>query len=176
MKITIWLCASKDNELSNLIQHFSNTLDAPIFIPHITLLGSVEIDNPLPYLDAVSHICNDLNAIEISLDGIAFDELIWRCFYYKAHPKETLLAYHELLVTQLEKFGARKNEHFMPHLSLIYQNLTITQQEDLLEKNKALLSPRSLILDTIKVVHFIPDDIENWEILASFPLKSILES
>ncbi|MGK0390382.1 MAG: 2'-5' RNA ligase [Maribacter sp.] len=176
MKLTIWLYASGDTELPILIQHFSNTLNAPVFIPHITLLGSVEIDDPLPYLEAVAHISNDLNTLKIYLDGIAFEELIWRCFYYKVHPKETLLAYHKLLVSQLEKFGASKSEYFMPHLSLIYQNLTLTQQEELLEKNKALLASRSLIFNTIKVVHFIPDDIENWEVLASFPLKPSLES
>ena len=170
MTLTIWLCSSKNNELSNLIQQFSNTLNAPIFIPHITLLGSVKMDDPPPYLEAISHICNDLNALEITLDGIDFEELIWRCFYYKVHPTETLLAYHQLLVRELEKFGARKNEHFMPHLSLIYQNLTLTQQKELLAKNKSLLSSRSLVFDTIKVVHFIPDNIENWEVLASFPL------
>lgn len=176
MKITIWLCASKDDGLSNLIQHFSNTLDAPIFIPHITLLGSVEMDNPRPYLDAVAHICNHLNALEVTLDRIGVEALIWRSFYYKAHPVETLLAFHELLAKQLESFGAKQDKHFMPHLSLIYKNMAIKQQEELLKNNVELLLSRSLIFDTIKVVHFIPDDIENWEVLASYSLRPPLES
>ncbi len=170
-QLVIWLCSSKSDALAALIRQFSNELDAPVFHPHITLLGSVKTQDTDAYITAVENACSDCKPIEVSLGAIGYEPIIWRSLYYHAAPKDSLVDMHQILSQQLQHFGARSDNYFMPHLSLVYKEMEEQQQLKIIESYSSLLHHRILLFDEIRIMEFIPDDIEGWSTIKIIPLE-----
>jgi 2'-5' RNA ligase len=118
----LWLLLSGSvhDRFATLIHTLSRRLGTPRFIPHITLAGSID----LPADEIVSRAANlatRLASIPLRLTDVGWTEEYYRCLFIRAEHSPELLAAHHAACTDL---GRAPDAEFMPHLSLVYGNLT----------------------------------------------------
>jgi 2'-5' RNA ligase len=106
--------------LAQTIHKLSVRYAAPEFAPHVTLLGGIVT----PRHEAVrktAALATLIRPIAIRLGAIDYLDEYFRCLFVRATLTQPLLEAHR--VAQ-EVFGFRRQGPFMPHLSLLYGNLS----------------------------------------------------
>lgn len=121
-QLFLWLLppASVHDRFAALIGALSQRLRTPAFQPHITLLGSLEF----PQNEVVSRtaaLAAELPAVPIHLTDIGWSDAYFRCLYIRAERTPPLLTVHRIASRHFERLP---DTQFMPHLSLIYGNLS----------------------------------------------------
>ncbi len=169
-KRVIWLGSSHEKELQDIIHLLSEKTKSPAFKPHITLLGSTITEDDELFFQTVENICLDFSCLEITLRSIRKEDYKWRSFYYLAHPFEPLFLMHQKLAEACSIFGHKKQEDYMPHLSLSYCDTDLSEKNIIEKNNSDLFIERKLIFDKIHIAHFIPENISEWNIEKTFDL------
>lgn len=169
--LVIWLCSSNDEYYQDWIRNLAEKANAPVFSPHITLMGSIHTDDVISYRNAIFPIVNNIRKINIDFKEIQMEEIIWRAMYFLVEPKGELTKIHHKLVNALHKIGAKKESHYLPHLSLLYAEFSKEEKQNLLENTQAIFPSRNLLFDQIKIVDFNSNDVEASEELFCFELK-----
>jgi len=127
---SIWMMPSEQvyDELSGLIMKLSGEYGTPKFEPHVTLLRGIE-----SLEEDVSHRTSELAKLikpfKIELEGLDQFDDPFRCLFIKA--KET----PELTDANLKArnvFSGGMGAIYMPHLSLIYGNLSKDMKETII--------------------------------------------
>ena len=116
-------------ELERLIAKLARQYDAPIFEPHITLLGGLSGRQSELTTQTQALAC-ELKPFEITLTDAAYLDEYFRCLFIDVAPSEEITAAHAL-AKQL--FGGSVDRVFRPHLSLLYANLEAQRKEKILD-------------------------------------------
>jgi len=168
--LVIWLCSSKDEYYKAWIQNIAQKANAPVFSPHITLLGSVKTVDITSYKNAISPIIHHISKTPIQFGNIQMEDFIWRAMYFLIEPKELLTEMHHKLANALSEFGADKDAHYLPHLSLLYTEIPKEEKQVLLNNSRPLSKKEHLLFDQIRIVDFNRTDVEASEELFCFEL------
>jgi 2'-5' RNA ligase len=106
--------------LTQVIQSLAQTFDAPVFQPHVTLLGGVEQENT-EFLDKLS----SLTPFTVNAKGIKSTGAFFQSLYLPIIKNKEMLAARRLAK---KAFGVTSNAKFEPHLTLLYANLPEDQK------------------------------------------------
>lgn len=127
---SLWLMPEGEErkELNTLILELSRKLGTPSFWPHVTLLGQV-MEDKKDVLEKTASLASSLNDFVINLKGTDYLDEYFRCLFLIAR-KEADLVNANLKARTL--FSRRDEPPFMPHLSLVYGNLSAEAKENVL--------------------------------------------
>lgn len=164
---SIWLmpAASDGALLSAIVTELSGRFAAPVFAPHLTVLGDSEAAPAI--LEAAIHAAaKEISGFAEPIRAIETSEAYFRSFYARFRVAPALAA----LKRALDPQGL---DGFMPHVSLLYG-----QVEDGAKAPAALeigerLGSRSIRFDRLCVVtsgQHIP--IAEWRVVATAPLRA----
>lgn len=150
---------------SEVIEGFSKNLKAPYFEPHITLLGGIKnIDDKTMYELSVLAAVTD--RFKVKLYQLAFQKAYFRCFYLLAKKNRKLC---NLYQEALQIFKEEKDvNNYMPHLSLIYKNMEVSQKKKLIKKLGHSLYG-NIQIQSIRLVQ-TQGKVEDWKLVEEFPL------
>jgi len=115
-------------ELKALILELSRKLDTPSFWPHVTLLGQV-MDDKKDVLEKTARLASSLSTFVINLNGTDCLDEYFRCLFLIAR-NDVDLVNANLKARAL--FSRMDETPFMPHLSLVYGNLSVEAKENVL--------------------------------------------
>lgn len=148
---TLWLslCAEDEAWARHLIDNFASELGTERFDPHVTILGGLSSPNANREAE-IAALAQAYPAFEVPIAEIAFLPEIFRAFFLKLAAHPTL----DALNRQAEGFGSiYPNSGYMPHVSLIYGELTADAKEDLRARLQEEVRGRSLRFDRLSYVY-----------------------
>ena len=150
--------------LGRLIDELGRRYGSPVFLPHITLLGSIA-GAEAAILRATRRLAQALNRFEVALGEIDYLPEYYRCLFIRVEPGETLLAANRQAKAVFEQ---APDKAFMPHLSLLYAEL----DEDRKRHEAAELARRYPARIEIAGldVYTTSGDPRRWRCIASFGL------
>ena len=153
------------DSLTKTITDLSKTYHAPVFEPHVTLLGSlpgteVEISARSSQLGA------SLQPFDIQLTEPAYGDQYFQCVYLEVQKTPAMMNAHELARTL---FAKDPSPH-MPHLSVLYGHYSI----ELKDKIAATLPTTlrlSFTVDTFDLIRARSEDPKDWVPILTVPLN-----
>lgn len=129
---SVWLVPQKEDEnyLSNVIQELGKKNNSPIFTPHLTLFGDINIE-----LDKLKSIIGDvffnIKPFEIQKTRINQSEAFFKTVFIEFELNNTL---KNLFTAFSEKTDKRNLSTFKPHVSLIYKTMPVDEKLNIIEK------------------------------------------
>ena len=119
---SIWLMPTGDvhARLFALMRELAKDYYTPVFEPHVTLIGGL-LDPEGEILSKTSRLAGLLRPFNVRLGGVAHLDGFFTCLFIRAEETQELLAAHS---EARSVFGRWQDPRFMPHLSLMYGNLS----------------------------------------------------
>jgi len=147
---------------SNLIKKLAKQYNAPVFEPHITLLG--DFKQPLDEcIKLIQQVVSGQKSFAISMGEIDYEDVFFRTLFVRADKTEPLLNLHNR-AKKIFKMGIPP---YMPHLSLLYGTFPIKTKKEIIKE----IGKHQSIEFEINSVHLIKGgEVEKWQILGEFPL------
>lgn len=163
MKYSVWIIPPQPvfDELSKVILDLTIEYNAPIFKPHMTVLGN--IDRELGNIQkAAKTVAKGTEKLSLSLGPISFSTTYYQSVLVGVNSTAQLMK----LNLDIKKLLDIENSVFMPHISLMYGDHDMETREKIAAKIK--LQSNSFIAAEIVI---IPEKSEpkEWEPIATIP-------
>lgn len=127
------------NRFAAEIKRLSERYQAPMFPPHVTLLGGIKASD-LETVKSISRdVTNIMQKVPIELDRVGYGELFHQTVYILVKKSPQLEQYH---TDTRRAFGFGDSAAYMPHLSLIYSNIDEMTRKQISEEEQAVLFPQ----------------------------------
>lgn len=171
---SIWLIPDKKvyNLISKMILDIAKKNHTPKFEPHITLLGEFgETENEKDIIKNLKSIIFNQRPLILNFDSIGYEDFYFRALFLKIKISKELLIFHEKIKYSL---NIRNVLNYMPHLSLVYGNLSKKTKIRILSVIKQKFHEKSFIKKlTIKKVLLLKTGgtVKQWRKMATFSLK-----
>ena len=166
-KYSLWLMPRGDvyEQLERILHGLAAECGAPEFPPHVTLLGSI-VGERREVVRKSAEIAALLHPFTIRLGTVDYLDPYFRCLFVRATAAAPLRKAHQAARTLL---GRRREPPFMPHLSLLYGNFSLSFKEGLI----ARLGPRLDLEFKVRSLHLYSTDGApyRWRQVAMFGLK-----
>lgn len=157
-KYSLWLRPEGQilQELRELIAKLADEYGGPIFEPHITLLGDLNLSKDRA-LDKAFQVSQNLTPFTIELMGLDYTDAYFRCIFIKA---------------KFSKKIFNKKEEYMPHLSLLYGNFDESTKKKIIAKLGNINF--KLRIESIYLTNSSLDSKpKDWQVIAEFPFGVI---
>lgn len=156
---------SEIDSLSRLISQLSHQHQTTPFPPHITLLSGIGL-NVQRIKRHCENICKSQSIFTVNLRSIQYTEKYFMNLFIPIEMNNELLNLRNNFIKMLE---LDINEEFIPHISLLYGNLHISQQQKLqVELNKSF--PKTIHCERIDIYVGTGDESQ-WYLEESISLK-----
>ncbi len=147
-----------------LIAILSRRYHAPLFEPHVTLLGDIT-GSDAEVMAKTARLALEIEPFDMQLTTADHRDEYYRCLYVKAVPTNALMEANRLARRLFESASGNK---YLPHLSLLYGDFSTQEKEKILaEINctfKATFRVNRLALYTTEGAP------EKWRCVKTFPL------
>lgn len=157
---SVWLLPGiKDKkECKGYIKLYSGLYNTPLFDPHVTLFGRLNID-PEPTYAFFNQLKSEFNIEKVNNINIQTGESPWKTIHIKLDSNKYLVR----LQRKIDEYFAKYREYrFEPHISLAYGNF-IPDKKDL----NLLLIKKRISFTSLAIMH-TPDQIKNWRLIKKF--------
>jgi len=164
--ISIWLTPSEEDwdYLQEIINDLAAEYSAPVFSPHCTLLSPVDL-NKKELQSVLSNVSKEIAPIYVTMSGLNYSNNIWKTVFIKLEKSSELIALQKRVVGQSSPVQPYE---FLPHLSLIYKEMTVELKEEIIRK----LVVRNLYkMDKITAMR-TRLDVTKWEKVAEVTLHA----
>lgn len=104
------------NRFETLIIKLAEEYGAPLFAPHITVLGQAS-DNEETAIKLMKQLISNQKPFSVTLNKVDFQDYFFRALYVLVEKIEPLIKLHE---KAKQIFGKKDTAEYMPHLSLLY--------------------------------------------------------
>ncbi len=163
---TLWLMPTGQayQKFSNLIKKLAEEYNAPVFIPHVTLLGDF-MQPEEECIKLTKQLVSGQKPFTIEMEQIDYEDYFFRTLFVRAKKTPELLFLNTRAKEIFQMNGALE---YMPHLSLLYGTFPIEIKEKIIRE----IGRDQSIKFEINSVHLLKGgEIEDWRIVGKFPLK-----
>ena len=138
--------------------------DAPVFDPHLTLVGSV--DDAVRAARVAQAVAHTTPSLELRVRDVQCSTTTHQCVFCPVEPSLPLLRArrHGLAVL------GRSDTLYVPHVSLIYSDMSLARRVTLADAIEPTAIPDRLRLTRVAVVD-TRGSVEEWEPIRSFALS-----
>lgn len=115
---SLWLMPSGDvyDRFSKLVEKLAQEHSAPIFQPHVTLLGEI-LEGEEDIIKKTQELVEAHQPLPVTLDSVDYQDYYFRTLFVRANETQPLLDLHN---NAREVFKMQGIPPYMPHLSLLY--------------------------------------------------------
>lgn len=165
---SLWLAPDPDSPAGRALadrieDHAVAYDDAPVFDPHLTVVGSVDVGETAA-VERTRDVVDDHDPVEVSLVRPHCSTTRYQCVFLLAEPTADLLALRE---DTRRAFG-RDASMYTPHLSLLYSDVGVAERRRLVEGYDGDL-PVSFTADHVQVVD-TREGVGSWSVVERVPL------
>ncbi|KAJ0017563.1 hypothetical protein Pint_10168 [Pistacia integerrima] len=133
---SVWAAPPEDviPRIKKLMEGLRSEFGGPQFEPHMTVVGLVSLtkDDALAKFKAA---CDGLKTYNCSVDRVATGTFFYQCVYLLIHPTTEVV---EASAKSSSTFGFKSSTPYMPHISLLYGDLTDEEKKKAQEKAYSL--------------------------------------
>ena len=130
----IWIWMMPDGKLKEKIERIINALgkefSCPLFVPHVTLAGSNDIDEKT-MIKKTGELSNRIKPFKIKLDGFGYSDNYFSSLFILTKKTKDLMDANSMA----RKIFEITTNDYTPHMSLIYTDkLSEDQKKDIIRK------------------------------------------
>lgn len=165
-RYALWLLPDEvaSDTFRDVIVRLSGRYQGPRFEPHVTLLGWITgAEEQLTQITA--QLAQQLRILNLQAAGFDGEQYYFRCFYTKLAVSQGLIEAHEQASAV---FNAGHSSDYMPHLSLVYGQATVTDKPALIQELATIL-PSEFSVDRLQLVH-ITVSVADWRVVTTCTL------
>lgn len=128
---SLWLIPSGSSyeKFSNLIKRLAAEYNAPLFEPHVTLLGGA-MQSEEDVLRRAKQLASGQKPLPITLRSVDYQDFYFRTLFVRGDITESLQTLHD---RAKEIFEMQDTPSYMPHLSLMYGNFPQGVKDKIIE-------------------------------------------
>ncbi|XP_004504260.1 cyclic phosphodiesterase-like [Cicer arietinum] len=170
---SVWAIPPEDvcSRITKLMTALGSEFNGPQFEPHMTVVGAIELTAD----DAINKLrsaCEGVKAFQVTVDRVATGTFFYQCVYLLLHPTDQIV---ETNAHCCRHFGYRNSTLYMPHLSLLYGDLTDEEKLKAQERANILddsLSGLSFQISKLALYKTDTEDktLKSWEKIAECTL------
>ncbi|KAF3451360.1 hypothetical protein FNV43_RR07455 [Rhamnella rubrinervis] len=133
---SVWAIPPDDvtSRLKKLMEGIRAEFGGPQFEPHMTVVGAISL-TPDDALDKFRSACQGLKVYTATVERVATGNFFYQCVYLLIHPTAEVV---ETSSHCTSHFGYKSSTSYMPHLSLLYGDLTEEEKKKAQEKANIL--------------------------------------
>jgi len=151
--------------LTRTIRNLATELQAPVFEPHISLIGNLQ-GTEEELIQKSEELAQQLEPFEAVLTQASYRDTHFQCLFMLVEKTPALMKAHARAID----FFRRTNQDFMPHVSLVYGTYPEAQKKLVIDN----LPPQ--VKTTFKVtglylVRANSPDPKDWHEIGPFPMK-----
>jgi 2'-5' RNA ligase len=167
--ISLWMCPTgKANDAyTSIIQETAKEYGTySAFIPHITLVAALLSEN---VLERVRTLATQIPPYEFEVDELSSRDAYFQSVYMKLKTTPDAVKANDIAKQFFDE--RQRDPPYMPHMSLIYGDLTPNQKDVVLPKISEKLkdAPKTLAVDSIQVWS-TQGNVEDWYVIETVPL------
>ena len=128
----MWAIPPEDvcDRITGLMTSLRSEFGGPQFHPHITVVGAIEL-TPDDALNKLRSACEGVKAFQVTVDRVASGTFFYQCVYLLLHPTSQIV---ETNAHCCNHFGYKNSTPYMPHLSLLYGDLSDEEKQKAQER------------------------------------------
>lgn len=140
---SLWLMPSGNEyeQLSARIRELSKAHDTPVFEPHVTLLGGLQ-EKESGIVARTKKLTEVLEPLTINLTQIEYRNEYFRCLFYSVEITTDVINGY---TRTCDIFGVSEGKNYMPHLSLMYGDISQKTKERIISGINAVTNIRFLV-------------------------------
>ena len=164
--VSIWLIpAPADAQyLQGIINNLAATYQAPVFNTHCTLYSPTDLP-ALEIKKILEQSANNMESFYVKKATISHTENIWKTIFIELLGSPELEQLQQAVISQFPK---AKPYEFLPHISLLYKEMSDKKKEDIIRN---LQVKNSFKMDKIAAVRTGPN-VDNWETVVEIPFHA----
>ena len=162
---TLWLVPTGKayDKFSNLIKKLAGENNAPVFQPHVTLLGDF-MQPEEECIRLTKQVVHGQKPFTINMGEIGYEDFYFRTLFLRAEKTEPLLTLHN----RSKEIFKMDIPPYMPHLSLLYGTFPVEIKKKII---KEIERDQSCQFEINSVYLVKGGAVEDWRIIGEFPLK-----
>lgn len=160
---TLWLMPKGEvySRFTDIIKNLATEYGGPVFEPHVTLLGEIEIPEEEVIARTVK-LVKDQIPFQFDLEKIDYEDYFFRTLFVRAKLTKPLQSLHN---HAKDIFGITNAASYMPHLSLLYGNYPVSLKEKMIKQ----LGKEQSAQFEVNSVHLMKGgEIKDWKMLGEF--------
>ncbi|XP_028755854.1 cyclic phosphodiesterase-like isoform X1 [Neltuma alba] len=162
---SVWAQPTEDvrDRMKKLMSGLRSEFGGPEFEPHITVVGAIRLtaDDALKKFRSA---CESLKAYNATVDRVATGTFFYQCVYLLIHPTPEVVETSDHCISH---FGYNRSSPYMPHLSLLYGDLTDEEKKRAQERANALDDVSGLSFQISRLALYKTDTedktLKSWE-------------
>ncbi|XVF25575.1 hypothetical protein REPUB_Repub13aG0223700 [Reevesia pubescens] len=171
---SVWALPPEDvtARVKKLMEGLRSEFGGPEFEPHVTVVGAISL-TAADALAKFKSACDGLKAYTATVDSVATGTFFYQCVFLLLHPTSEVV---ETSTHSTGHFGYRSSTPYMPHLSLLYADLTEDEKKKAQEKANMLdegISSLSFQISRLALYKTDTEDktLKSWEKVAECNLS-----
>ncbi len=159
---SLWLVPTGEanEKFTNLVKELAEENDAPVFQPHVTLLGDFLLSEE-ESIEKTKQLVAGQKPFTIEVEQIDYEDYFFRTLFVRAKKTIPLLALHN----RAKDIFNMQAVPYMPHLSLLYGDFPVELKEKII---KEIGRDQSADFTVNKVTLLKGGEIKNWRIIGEF--------
>ncbi|KAK9132308.1 hypothetical protein Scep_011836 [Stephania cephalantha] len=144
--------------LKRVMEALRSEFGGPEFDPHITLVGAIKLTES-EALDKFRSACEDLKrAYTVQMKSVSYGTFFYQCVYLLLQPTPQVM---DVNAHCTGHFGYKSSTPYMPHLSLLYGDLTEEMKQRAKERVEVLDSSLGSLTFDIDSIALCKTDTED---------------
>jgi 2'-5' RNA ligase len=154
--------------LAGLIRDLGKELRAPVFEPHVTLLGHLE-GSEQDHVQRTTRLGERLKPFWIDLGAASYRNEYFKCLFLRVNESAAVMNAHAAACEVFQRI----REEYMPHLSLVYGAYTEERKKGIIRGLPAL-AQTSFPVRSVDLLRADSDDPKDWREILSIPMTERL--
>ncbi|KMT03863.1 hypothetical protein BVRB_8g188340 [Beta vulgaris subsp. vulgaris] len=166
------------DDVKQRVKNVMNTLrlefNGPEFDPHVTVVGAIDL-TPQDAVDKFKSACHGLKAYAAQGRGVSTGTFFYQCVFLLLDSTPEVVKTSDHCSAH---FGYNRSTPYMPHMSLLYADLTDEEKKRAQERANALDDSLGNLCFTINRLALYKTDTEDktltsWEKVLEFDLEAV---
>lgn len=168
MNYSLWLMPSGNfySAAKRLIDLLSLQYRTPVFEPHVTLVGNIELSER-EIIKKAEALARSMGKLEITLEGIANSEDYFEAIFLRVKENPELSEYSKLA----RRIFGKPEKEYHPHLSLAYGSIPLAEREQVCADLLKALEVISFSVDSFHLYN-TQGEVQGWNRIRRFRFSS----
>lgn len=156
--------------LSRTIRDLARELDAPVFEPHISLIGNLD-GTEEELIAKTKDLAGRLKPFTAVLTKPSYRDTHFQCLYMRVERTTRLMNAFAIA----NNFFHKPHQEFMPHVSLVYGSYPEARKKLVMEGLPADVRT-SFDVTGLLLVRAASPDPKDWDEIGPFPLRQVIQT
>ena len=151
--------------LAGLIDDLAKKLSAPVFEPHLTLLGHLE-GSERDNIQRARRLGERLEPFWIALGNASYQSEYFKCLFLKVNQSAPIMTAHAIACEVFQ----RTRETYMPHVSLVYGTYPEERKREIIAGVSRRPLRASMPVRSVYLIRADSEDPKDWSEILNIPM------